>query len=396
MPTVPPPPGDQNPTPSPPPPAAAAPSAPAPANANPAAVAPEIGHRPDTFTEHTLGIVAVPLYVRLKEYAVYNGGKVVPCAADTDIIAGEDDDDLDANLSFGSGPGSSSLSTSSSSSSTSSDSGGTGTQGQEWSGGPGPGYPISQETFDQGIADAWFPQFSTISTSASAGAKSGGGGGGTDKLIVSVPVQSLPPRVRGGRGKRKGVGVEEYEYVAVDEEAVARAVNANGDADADGSLRIPGMFHDRKTCSGCQAREEALRAARARDETEAEFGHLSDLPPYVPSPSTIPVCNGIRDVIITGTTDARHASAWGKWAWKGRVRKWDGLIGMIREPALDGPLGLPPGGSIEEARKIFFYGTLIGGKNLVGTWRVANHDPKMPAFEGAFTLGRKEEEGEMI
>ena len=105
-------------------------------------------------------------------------------------------------------------------------------------------------------------------------------------------------------------------------------------------------------------------AARARDEAEAHFGRLStsndtspvirsgsrgshglslpdsmmkepesdsDLPPYVPSPSTIPVCNGIRDVIITGTTDARHANAWGKWSWKGRVRKWDGLIGMVRE-----------------------------------------------------------------
>ncbi|KIK59375.1 hypothetical protein GYMLUDRAFT_245443 [Collybiopsis luxurians FD-317 M1] len=420
MPVVPPPPDNQNLTPPPPPlPAAAAP--PAPANANPAAAS-EIGHRPGSFTEDTLGLVAVPLYVRLKEYAVYNGGKVVPCAADTDIIAGEDDDDLDANLSFGSGPGSSSFSTSSPSPGSSSHSSGTGTQGQEWSGGPGPGYPISNETFDQGIADAWFPQFSTLSTSASAGAR---GGGGRDKLVVSVPAQSLPPQVGGRGGKRKGVGVEEYEYVAVDEEAVARAVN---DADADESLRIPGTFHDRETCSGCRAREEALRAARARDETEAQFGHLStssdtspvtrsgsgggdgsslpdstmeepdsdsdsdsDLPPYVPSPSTIPVCNGIRDVIITGTTDARHANAWGKWAWKGRVRKWDGLIGMIREPALDGPSGLAPGGT-GGAGKIFFYGTLVGGKNLVGTWRMANQDPRMPAYEGAFTLGRKEEE----
>ncbi|KAJ3726400.1 hypothetical protein DFJ43DRAFT_567771 [Lentinula guzmanii] len=155
------------------------------------------------------------------------------------------------------------------------------------------------------------------------------------------------------------------------------------------------------------AREKALVAARAQAggmnvETENSVGGplssneeggslqedetINDLPPYVPSAETLLPCNGIRDVLITGNTDPRHAAVWGNWVWKGRVRKWDGMVGLVRS-ANNGPNGISTGNG--GGGKIFLYGTILRGRNLVGTWRLA-HDPRMPAYEGAFTLGRKD------
>ncbi|KAJ4481943.1 hypothetical protein J3R30DRAFT_3286192 [Lentinula aciculospora] len=242
------------------------------------------GHRPNPFTEGTLGLFAVPLYVRLSEYVMYSDGNPVPCANDTED---GNDDSLSAS------PSSSSLSS-------------------------------------------------------------------------SAPVTNL---------------------------TLTRKIGSEAEAR---SKRKPGTFHDRETCPGCVARERALLAARngarvaesSSEEPTSSTGRSSqeepteDLPPYVPSEQTIPSCNGIRDVLITGSTDPRHAEAWGNWVWRGRVRKWDGLVGLVR--SADSGVGT-------NFCKIFFYGTLLGGRNLVGTWRQANEDPRMPSYEGAFTLGRKEE-----
>ncbi|KAJ3877178.1 hypothetical protein F5051DRAFT_330348 [Lentinula edodes] len=249
------------------------------------------------------------------------------------------------------------------------------------------------DAFDQGIKDSWFPPNTTLSTKG-------------DRVIASVP----------SSGPTNG---EEYEYVAVrnsdlnaDDDfrfspsvaSTSTLIPGRSEAEAQ-SKRKPGTFHDRETCMGCIARERALLVARTEaqalmdidpehpadapsdgssDEDLSEEEPVEDLPPYVPSAKTIPPCNGIRDVLITGSTDPRHAAAWGKWVWRGRVRKWDGLVGLVRSPSGSSP-------SNGSGGKIFFYGTLLGGRNLVGTWRLAHEDPRMPAYEGAFTLGRKDD-----
>ncbi|KAJ3917484.1 hypothetical protein F5877DRAFT_44599 [Lentinula edodes] len=293
----------------------------------------EAGHRPLPFNEGTLGLVAVPLYVRLSEYAVRHD--TVPRSTNIN----------------------------------------------------------PDDAFDQGIKDSWFPPNTTLSTKG-------------DRVIASVP----------SSGPTNG---EEYEYVAVrnsdlnaDDDfrfspsvaSTSTLIPGRSEAEAQ-SKRKPGTFHDRETCMGCIARERALLVARTEaqalmdidpehpadapsdgssDEDLSEEEPAEDLPPYVPSAKTIPPCNGIRDVLITGSTDPRHAAAWGKWVWRGRVRKWDGLVGLVRSPSGSSP-------SNGSGGKIFFYGTLLGGRNLVGTWRLAHEDPRMPAYEGAFTLGRKDE-----
>jgi len=319
----------------------------------------EPGHRPQTFTEDTLRLVAVPLYVRLAEYAVFSGGKSVPCANDTmDVDA--DGDEGNASGS-GSGPGSG------------------------FSSGSRDGNANEEEaSYDQGIRDAWFPPNTTLSTEG-------------DRVVVTVPPGADNLHTRSESKEFTYVKVEKKDFGedAEDAPVVSRGMGSEAEAR---SRRQPGTFHDRDTCPGCLAREQALLAARIAAEAEdAEANPNSDcedtdsesidLPPYVPSPQTLPLCNGVRDVLLTGSTDPRHAAAWGKWGWRGRVRSWDGLVGLVRSVDNGSGTGIGTGGN----SKIFFYGTLLGERNLVGTWRLAHEDPRMPAYEGAFTLGRKDE-----
>ncbi|TFK42225.1 hypothetical protein BDQ12DRAFT_598949 [Crucibulum laeve] len=93
----------------------------------------------------------------------------------------------------------------------------------------------------------------------------------------------------------------------------------------------------------------------------------------------LPPCTGAADIILTGMTDHRHAMAWNPYKFYGRVREWDGLIGILRVARY--PL----------VEHVFFYGYLVGGQNFVGNWRVAAADPLMPAWESAFTMSKRED-----
>ncbi|KAJ7632731.1 hypothetical protein FB45DRAFT_913313 [Roridomyces roridus] len=153
--------------------------------------------------------------------------------------------------------------------------------------------------------------------------------------------------------------------------------------------------HDPDTCLGCRQREESLRATRARqaavahdelfaraglglspdsDSDDAEWD--DDPPPH--DPDRLPACNGIQDIIFTGGTDMRHGQAWNNFEFHGRLRPWDGLICLLRVPAD------PRHGTL------FFYGYIVGGHKFVGNWRMASHDPGMPAYESAFSMARRE------
>lgn len=209
---------------------------------------------------------------------------------------------------------------------------------------------ISQEAcYDQGIQDAWFPPNTSISTEH-----------GGDRVVVTVPPNTDKIRV--------GEETEKFTYVKVnsiknDGEEGGGNVRRMGSEVEARSRRQPGTYHDRDTCPGCIAREQALFDARhatnantiGTSRSPAQNPHLNDnaetsdvnqcsalssssdshLPPYVPSPQTIPPCDGVRDVILTGTTDPRHAAAWGNWAWRGRVRTWDGMVGLVRSAEVD-------------------------------------------------------------
>ncbi|KAF9447852.1 hypothetical protein P691DRAFT_670651 [Macrolepiota fuliginosa MF-IS2] len=88
-------------------------------------------------------------------------------------------------------------------------------------------------------------------------------------------------------------------------------------------------------------------------------------------------CDGVRDIIFSGTTDRRHALAWNDHTFYGRVRPWDGLIGILRLSNWPRP------------NPVFFYGYLVGDETFVGNWRFAALDPNIPAWESAFVMSRR-------
>ncbi|KAJ6487202.1 hypothetical protein C8R47DRAFT_1128044 [Mycena vitilis] len=214
----------------------------------------------------------------------------------------------------------------------------------------------------------------------------------------------FPPNVRFVHDHRgRGVSVrvpgsgsdeqEEYEYAA------AGGLDEGADA------------HDPESCAGCEKREEALRkgraeaAVRAREEIFARVGlarsgdaldldgdmgvgggthspantAAEDARPPAHDTTRVPPCTGIQDIIFTGATDARHGAAWNRFEFYGRVRVWDGMIGILRTSP-DPRLGT-----------LFFYGFLVGGHKFVGNWRVAHQDVGAPAYESAFSMARRDD-----
>ncbi|KAF9478896.1 hypothetical protein BDN70DRAFT_932997 [Pholiota conissans] len=92
----------------------------------------------------------------------------------------------------------------------------------------------------------------------------------------------------------------------------------------------------------------------------------------IPSP-----CTHAADTLFTGHTPA-CGLAWGqRYTTYGRLRPWDGLVGLVR-------VGRNPVNFIF----IFIFGYVVGGGTFVGEWRVAASDPMRPAWGGAFVMSR--------
>ncbi|KAJ7619747.1 hypothetical protein B0H17DRAFT_1340798 [Mycena rosella] len=92
-------------------------------------------------------------------------------------------------------------------------------------------------------------------------------------------------------------------------------------------------------------------------------------------------CDGVQDVVFTGATDPRHGMAWHHYEYAGRVRPWDGLIGLVMRPR-DRSLGLPT---------YFISGHLVGRDTFEGTWQMAAQDVLAPSWGGSVCFARGEE-----
>ena len=113
-------------------------------------------------------------------------------------------------------------------------------------------------------------------------------------------------------------------------------------------------------------------------------------------------CNGVCDIIATGEvrppflpasqhpleadgrhepgkqTLERHGQAWHFYRFYGRIRKWDGLIALVRVPVEDRGLGI-----------FIFRGYLVGGQNLTGSWRAYASNPNAIPLEGPFIASKR-------
>ncbi|KAJ7699551.1 hypothetical protein B0H17DRAFT_1129166 [Mycena rosella] len=82
-----------------------------------------------------------------------------------------------------------------------------------------------------------------------------------------------------------------------------------------------------------------------------------------------------------GGTDPRHGMAWHHYEYAGRVRPWDGLIGLVMRPR-DRSLGLAT---------YFISGHLVGRDTFEGTWQMAAQDVLAPSWGGSVCFARGEE-----
>ena len=121
-------------------------------------------------------------------------------------------------------------------------------------------------------------------------------------------------------------------------------------------------------------------------------------------------CAGIQDIALSGQTPPQHAlwcTGGQGYTFYGRIRPWDGLIGIMRVGAVGRRVGLGMGvdgngaggeegegeGEGEEGGLLmdttFIFGYLVGDTTFVGEWRVAGADPLKPAWSGPIVLSRR-------
>ncbi|THH31032.1 hypothetical protein EUX98_g3171 [Antrodiella citrinella] len=91
-------------------------------------------------------------------------------------------------------------------------------------------------------------------------------------------------------------------------------------------------------------------------------------------------CNGIQDIIITGETLPRHGQAFHHFRFYGRVRRWDGLVAVVRVPTTEPRLGVS-----------IFRGYLTANRNWVGCWRAFTSNVRSIPHEGPFIASRVDE-----
>jgi len=99
---------------------------------------------------------------------------------------------------------------------------------------------------------------------------------------------------------------------------------------------------------------------------------------------------------VTGETPKRHI-AWSRQMYRlyGRVRSWDGMIGMLRVDERSTP-GLNDldgqSGYLSAITNMFICGYIVGGKTFVGEWRMAACDPIKPGWSGPILMSLREQE----
>ncbi|KAG6919878.1 hypothetical protein DXG01_015586 [Tephrocybe rancida] len=225
-----------------------------------------------------------------------------------------------------------------------------------------------------------------------------------DKVLVQVDDEMATYRSRRGLGSQR-LGNDAYsslELAAGEGHGIQRPV-----------LRDPEEVqyeHDSATCSKCIDRKKfrdlldtvtSYKADEDFDNFEDEEGLLTawdpednfltrsylgeDGRPLAPLPMAHEwdrrgrgQCDGIRDIIVVGEPDPDHAAAFGDFFFYGRVRRWDGMLLLIRVPKQEPDLGI-----------MVFYGNVVGGDTIVGKWRWGGTDAGQPDLEGTFSLGRR-------
>ncbi|KAG2022471.1 hypothetical protein CC2G_000216 [Coprinopsis cinerea AmutBmut pab1-1] len=87
---------------------------------------------------------------------------------------------------------------------------------------------------------------------------------------------------------------------------------------------------------------------------------------------------GVEDTVVASEPDATRDASLGYSIYYGRVRRWDGLVAILKQQILG-----------ERIASLLFYGYIYGQDNFVGNWRYAGTDPLLPSFESCFIMSKK-------
>ncbi|PCH34350.1 hypothetical protein WOLCODRAFT_62488 [Wolfiporia cocos MD-104 SS10] len=217
--------------------------------------------------------------------------------------------------------------------------------------------------FDDGVCNAWFPQ---------------------------VEVRERDGRVR--IEDRRAGRTHEYETYAEGranshDAATCRVCIADRAEEAEIDARMAAEARDRELVLARRAADAAL--GRSADEVldvvmgDAAGGEDAEDDEYVDGAGgaeeeyIVNTCNGVTDIIVTGETLPRHGQAWHHYRFYGRVRRWDGLVAIVRVPMYEPQFGV-----------YIFRGYVHGGRNFVGSWRSHTNNPHAIPLEGPFIMSK--------
>ncbi|KAJ7064215.1 hypothetical protein C8F01DRAFT_40376 [Mycena amicta] len=241
---------------------------------------------------------------------------------------------------------------------------------------PAPSAPANSTTGDEGMANGWFPAGTT--------ARDAGGG----KLEVRVPEEDphLYETLLDGRVVHEGVHDVDRCPGCVRERAEARRRRRRArDDDPDESGESTSSTHaDKMRSSSSSASPSGSDSGSHKHKSSHSLNPSSPWPEWSTAEDAEgwePLCDGVQDVVFTGETDPHHGQAWHHYDFSGRVRPWDGLIGLVMRPR-NRTIGLAT---------FFISGHLVGADTFEGTWQMAAHDVLAPSWGGSFCLARGEE-----
>ncbi|KAF7337317.1 hypothetical protein MSAN_02257000 [Mycena sanguinolenta] len=244
---------------------------------------------------------------------------------------------------------------------------------------PAPPHPADSTTADEGLRHGWFPG----SPTASRGRR-----GPETAYTYHTP---LDPRVEGAAAGHAAHDVDKCSGCvrARERERWRREVAAAADEDVD--------MEEEEESSSLPAESASPSATSASEDDNDNASFSQDRTSGAPWPEwDAPAwkahgfdgdegwewhCDGVQDVIFEGETDTRHGMAWHHYEYVGRVRPWDGLIGLIMRPR-DRTLGLST---------FFISGFLVGRDTFEGTWQMAGQDVLAPSWGGSICLARGED-----
>ncbi|GJE89645.1 hypothetical protein PsYK624_057490 [Phanerochaete sordida] len=121
--------------------------------------------------------------------------------------------------------------------------------------------------------------------------------------------------------------------------------------------------------------------AEDRTEVQAPFGPGSQLDDLIDAemkdPNASAPCDGVQDIMVVGETLPKHGQAWHHYRFYGRVRRYDGLVAIVRVPTFVSELGTT-----------IFRGYIVGGQHFVGNWRPLSAARSAIPLEGPFIMSR--------